>query len=626
MKFYIKDIHLWFKNGSATRTLHFENNKVNVITGEKSKGKSSILSIIDYCFLSTTSRIVEEVINENVEWYGLAFSINSKDYLIIRKHPDAHIGSSEVFFSSTGEIPEVIKSNIDIKKLKTILESEFEIDENLIIPYGGKKLKLGSKISFRYFFLFNTISEDTIAHTNIFFDLELYDREKYAEALDRIFFLVIGVDDVGNVLIKEQIANLEKELDKIEKKKKLLNKEERLFNENIIKLVTRAQEHDLLERRLFTFEEGYEVLNKLVQTYDGPVYSTNLKALDDLNRLKRTLWRRRRALERFDGEYKDYKANLNVDYDSLIPIKYLKENFSELIPTEEVRVFINTLEESLKKIKAGISKKNSISISINKDLEAIKRQISSIDTQISQLPTNTIEFSGEVQKFIFIGELKSQLKFYQDKWNIEEELPNENEIVESINQLNQKLKDTQEKKTVVLRFLEDSIQKYYDLTNSMGVYSDYKVVFDVAKKALKVRQSEEYISRTPGSKSNSMFLHLCLFLGLHEHLIKQKQKYVPQFLIVDQPSQPYLEKLTINPETGIIESDDDRITIKDAFSLLNTFIGNINIELQNDFQIILLEHASKEYWQNPILDHFYLVDEFRNGNALIPDTAIPKST
>jgi hypothetical protein len=67
------------------------------------------------------------------------------------------------------------------------------------------------------------LSEDTIAHTSIFFDYHLYDKEKYLEAMTRIFFLAIGVDDVRNVLAKEKIENLEKELAKIEKKKKVLN-------------------------------------------------------------------------------------------------------------------------------------------------------------------------------------------------------------------------------------------------------------------------------------------------------------------------------------------------------------------------------------------------------------------
>ena len=50
MKFYLKKIVLWLDNGYKRELGEFENNKVNIITGDPSKGKSSILEILDYCF------------------------------------------------------------------------------------------------------------------------------------------------------------------------------------------------------------------------------------------------------------------------------------------------------------------------------------------------------------------------------------------------------------------------------------------------------------------------------------------------------------------------------------------------------------------------------------------------
>lgn len=52
MNFYIKTIKLWFKHNDAAVEYEFHKNKVNVITGDSSTGKSSLLSIIDYCLLS----------------------------------------------------------------------------------------------------------------------------------------------------------------------------------------------------------------------------------------------------------------------------------------------------------------------------------------------------------------------------------------------------------------------------------------------------------------------------------------------------------------------------------------------------------------------------------------------
>jgi hypothetical protein len=624
MTFYIKQIHIWFRNKSEKRTLTFLPAKVNVITGAKSTGKSSIISIIDYCLLSSNPRLVEKVINENAEWYGLSFVINDKEFFIARKHPTANIGSKEIYFSSIGEIPEQLTPNIDIKKAKSAFEQEFGIDEHMVIPYGGKKLAAGTKISYRYFLLFNTLSEDTIASTTTYFDYDLYDREKYTEALQRIFFLAIGIDGPENILIKEKITFLESEIDKIEKKKKLLQKDTRLFNEEIFRLMVRAQEYDLIERKLFTHEEAYEELKKVINDFKPTTYSNNLQQAEELNRTKRSIYRKIRNLERFDAEYKEYRENLINEHDSVKPIIYLKKNFEQLIPTLEVRLFMDSLEESLTAMKKSISNKKSLSVNIKSQVDELKRQLILIDRQLSDLPTSNKVFTDEVSKYVFIGEIKSQLSFYENKWNILEEQKDTEDFLQQISDLNKQLKNTEEQRKIVLEVLTDMIQRYFDKSNSMGVYSNYKVHFDETNKIIKLREPNQLLPRSDiGSKSNYMFLHLFLFLGLHDHIITQGGRYIPQFLILDQPSQPYLDKTVVN-EKGEIETDDDRATIKDAFKLLNDFIESM-AKREKIFQIILLEHASKSYWQEPLLNNFHLVEEFRNGNALIPITAQTKT-
>ena len=56
MRFYINKLLLWLKDGSL-RTLKFENDKVNVITGNSKTGKTAILEIIDYCLCGSNAVI-----------------------------------------------------------------------------------------------------------------------------------------------------------------------------------------------------------------------------------------------------------------------------------------------------------------------------------------------------------------------------------------------------------------------------------------------------------------------------------------------------------------------------------------------------------------------------------------
>lgn len=89
MNLYIESIKLWFKGFSEdvlkTVTYPFKPNKINVITGDSSTGKSSILGIIDYLFLSDNPVIVENIVNENVEFYGMHLYLDGISYILIKK-------------------------------------------------------------------------------------------------------------------------------------------------------------------------------------------------------------------------------------------------------------------------------------------------------------------------------------------------------------------------------------------------------------------------------------------------------------------------------------------------------------------------------------------------------------
>lgn len=131
MRFHINKLILWLKNGNI-RELNFKNNKVNVITGESGTGKSEIISIIDYCFFASRIDITEEKINENVNWYGIKFTINDKVYTIARGTINQRKLSSEYYFSSLGDIPEIPESNMQEKDIKKIIDKEFSITDKTV--------------------------------------------------------------------------------------------------------------------------------------------------------------------------------------------------------------------------------------------------------------------------------------------------------------------------------------------------------------------------------------------------------------------------------------------------------------------------------------------------------------
>jgi len=113
-----------------------------------------------------------------------------------------------------------------------------------------------------------------------------------------------------------------------------------------------------------------------------------------------------------------------------------------------------------------------------------------------------------------------------------------------------------------------------------------------------------------------MFLHLFLFLGLHQIIGKRNTRYVPPFLIIDQFSRPYWG----DGDTKKERLDRPDISkVKTALKLLDSFITD-NINMGNEFQIIVFEHINQELWDD--LKNIQLVEQFREGNALIPKSIL----
>ena len=58
--------------------------------------------------------------------------------------------------------------------------------------------------------------------------------------------------------------------------------------------------------------------------------------------------------------------------------------------------------------------------------------------------------------------------------------------------------------------------------------------------------------------------------------------------------------------------------MQSATALIDSFISYIITEKKTTFQIFMVEHAPKEYWNENNLLNFHTVDEFINGDGLIP--------
>ena len=614
MNFYISKIRLWFRHGGEPRDLEFFKDKVNVITGDSSTGKSSVLKIIDYCLLSERSTIVEDVINENVAWYGLVFHIDDIPYTIIRQAPTVESAEMKVLFREGEYLPDEPIADLDDIRAKALVKMNelFHINP---------KLKLGSKVKqhFRHNLIFNYLTEDIIATESTYQDLRFFRRDEYSQILNDLFKLAIGVNE-------SKLRELESELQTAQTREK--NKK-------------RAQEKEQENREKFE-KTKVEIANQVeelglgaaTELGDSPTaWAANIKSIVDncnlqfkneetnrqRNEIEMALVKVREKLGYFESlekEYKIYQKRLERQNESLVPVEYVKKHLSELMTYQETGQLLRELTEAWEMIKQSYKPDLKLPEDFENTKKGLIRDEQKLVADWRKLNPYQIDQKDIVwiRKTILLADRMEKELTKEPKLTITDEMLVQ--YGETISQIEEKLVRLRAKNENALGNLNDEIGKYYKYQTGISeAYRDYKPVYSMDEKMLMlITEDGEYPKGNVGSKSNYMFLHLCYFFGLHDLLINNRNEQIPQFLFIDQPSIPYYadKNTAIVSKNG--EMNDDREKLKEAFRLTDKFMREMT--RNGHFQIIMIEHAEEDYWNN--LETFVTRYKFRNGDGLIP--------
>ncbi|WP_232490316.1 DUF3732 domain-containing protein [Burkholderia ubonensis] len=585
---------------------------MNVLSGESHTGKSALLDIIDYCFLASSHKLPDSIINENVEWYGLRFYVNDKTYALARRSPRGNEVSDEYYFSSTGVVPDVPEMTTREGDIREILEGEFHIDEKVTVAYGGKAIKANSKVSFRYFFLFNTISEDIITNSKVFFDKQA--EERYREALPRIFDMALGIDDLANMAARERKELLEKELQRAERKNAQLNSGSDEFDKEVRQIAVKAAEYGIFSGAPSAISR--EVVRRAI---DEAASADTGRALDRYAEASAELFsveRRLRKLNQFTSEYRAYKDTLKNTEDSLLPIEQLIKQAPTVVKSEIFDDLISSLKADLLAVKKSTARKQPVDGQISTMVRSLQEEREMLERELTGLPREPLSFASEREKWLFVGEAKGRFSAYEAVAPItvaEAPMLQTHELQEQIDDI--QVRDVDETRAAVISMINEIAQGLLgDTKNALANYSTYQTDFAYKEKRLRLRKPRSSLIENVGSSSNHMFLHLLQFLALHEVAISHESPFVPSFLIIDQPSRPYYPDEKAKDNVILENSDSEKVSI--AFQLLNDFVARMNKEYETEFQMIVFEHVPKNTFAG--MNYVHLLPEFRGGEALIP--------
>lgn len=631
MNFHIDKIYLWF-SPNAKRCITFENNKVNVIRGNSSRGKSNLFAIIDYCLMSDKPNIVEPIINECTEAYGLEFVLNDTFYAVSRMKPEAGTASQCVWVqnkSFTDDYYPNGTSNIKPFDFRRQLDIKSGLTEEYIYPWGVYKGEPNFVVSFRSFLMFNALTENIISSQYEFLNYKFFEDE-YVESKDKRAYLIdvlLGIDNVEERKQKEAIAILDKTKRssqiKITKYNKCIQKYNQYRNsvEKLLREINKTSgiEYDKLEGVEF-LEFIKDILRKYMPHQDKEI-EKNATQISDLST---ELYRKKMLLfniKRAQAEYSKYMEEISSVNESLKPVVYLNRHLSEYGVTIWGQHILDELKISLSKLRSKKISKESASIVSDKNVENLEQEISECENQLKVLSEVKLRPVEQSSLYLALGQLKSLLPILTDLQNqIPVKVPSDYDCVSDKqirDHANMILSKIEARRSFVVRGVFDKyIQGVYDALSVKDNFENCKTRFNREKERLELSDGKSILNYSNiGSQSNYMYLHICFFLGMHNFLLDNPCKQVGNFLFIDQPSVPYYE----NSDE---DKSNDKAKLLDVFKVINAFMEN-RIRKGNEFQIILIEHAEESYWTGEnALSTFLTRANFDGDEALVPQQVI----
>lgn len=666
MDLKIKNIILYPKDKSLKpRIITFKEDKVNVISGFSQKGKSAIISIIDYCLASSDCNIPIGLIREKVDKFAIYIALQNTNIFIARNSPDHQASTDIMFFQEIqgkGDNPkfntnEWIEEEEDYKVTRLFVKNylnQIAGFENISEEANNEDKEDPASIRDTVAFLFQP--QNIIANpTTIFYKTDTF---AHLRKLKSILPLVLGYKSYQIIKTERELELLEQDHQKLNNKYENLIEQYNSWKSDVYLYYTEAIYLGLTTEKIDIQNTSVnklrnELLKIISEVKKGKYlkegsslrHSEQLNILDkqrqenlvELKKLKFELYRYEQIDSSKNNYFEDVLLNIN---DKLKPISwFLARPGSGTCPfcdskSDKAINELLALKEEQDRIKPVINNFEMTSFSFEKEKMLCKRKLKEKENQIQEIEKNiNILLASNVNENKRIGSI---FEFIGKIENIIENLTKLEPSSDLMTGLNKLAEDIQEKqllltqlnskfdKNTCLFLVSKHISKYVKLL-PIEDKENKKVLLDPDKSvSIKIEDTKTryntFLSKI-GSGANHMCYHLATLLGFHDYFISlaktKKRNYIPSFLILDQPSQVYFPQGFGKSKKNAANDQDIKDT-KAIFTTCSDFMKNTNCKTQ----IIILEHAPETIWTG--INHIYLVENWReevddkHPNALIP--------
>jgi hypothetical protein len=635
----VKQIFL-FSNKGELRSVLFNTNGVNIITGAKSRGKSSIIHIIDYCSGRSECKIASGVIITHASWVGVIYEFENEQILVAKPIPKKNTSCSFVYLERGTNLSPPKFSDLEANSNDETVEILF----SNLMNYTDKKTDLGLnstkndfKVSFKHskYYLFQP--HYLIANAESIFYRQA-ESSFISNNIKETLPVILTAEDSekNNYLselreVKRQIVLTEKSVTSIESENFQTNNSiNSFYNEaKLFGLSVNRNEIDLFDLAEMLDKLSYDLSNE----YDSTLpYINNLKRkLQILRKNRNILSEELETYKNFVAEKNIFIKNKKIELGRLAAINYL--NNSESINNEIIQInelisnefAILSDKISRSSIDSSNKKLSILEKDIRNKIDTIDNQIIQLNQELSKYNSINLNFNNNINNlkniYMLVGKIRFFISNYKGEDNLDFLKDKLIHLLAKRDRLINKLDGLDTKEEVLDNIIFQISLKISDYLDKLNYeHSDGFTRFDLKKLTLisSTHDDQIHIMNRVGSSANHLFLHLAALLGLHFYFHINKCP-VPSFLILDQPSQVYFpEYLSFEKIRENYELYKDNNDIQEVTAVFKFLIDFTETQVKN-FQIIILEHA---YIDEPWFTDLLLEKQWVNDRALIPESWI----
>lgn len=619
--------HLFLFNNKEIRSLKFSDG-LNIITGDSKTGKSAVIEIIDYCLFASRSTIPKGIITDWTELFCIVFKVKEKNLVIAREK-----NSNKIFFSVETELEFLNNFSIeyfnDIKTLN-LDDAKKEFEKHIGISVldtrtdeDTDKRSSGGKVTMRSFMPFLFQHQNLIANKHSLFYRfdDFYKRKKTIDD----YPILMGWENSEYFDLRRDLESKQKELSlkkKLADKLKISNKELKDDLRGLVSIyltfLGKELEEDISLSNLKKLSKNLPLSN--INSNGDINIEQNLKAIDDV------IWVKKKELNKVSEllstiqTNSDISQNYGKNINRLMSLASIEPNLNEkscpLCEQEVIEINENIslvtesnemLIEEFEKIGTYVNDTNEESTKLRKERDRLKKELKVLSKDAELIRNQLIaEFSTkkEYEKGLLLkGRTEANAQNLIERNKLLSKTPDDfSELERDIGLLKDKLSgyNLKEKLHNAEMILSNKMSEICNLLDFEKEFRPGTILFDLEKFTLKynIKGKENILLSEMGSGSNWLAIHLSAFLGfLYLHSTTESSK-IPSILILDQPSQVYFPKTYKELDEEVANEsvmvDDNRVQVRNIFKVISDEVDKIKRECGYKPQIIVLEHADEE--------------------------------